>query len=280
MGTILRHGSEAQKRQYLPAIARGELRLQAFGVTEPTTGTDTTALRRSRGRDGDRYVVNGQKIWIVAREHSDLMLLLARTTPREQVTKRTDGLSVFMVDMRDAVGHGLTIRPIRTMMNHDTTEVFFDDLEVPVENLIGEEGQGLPLHARRHERRAHPDRRRMHRRRAMVHRTRLPLRQRAGRVRPADRAEPGRAVPDRARLCAIARRRPDGARRGRALFDGGAAVRRRGQHGEAAGRRRVVGGGQRVPANPWRLRLRRGIRHRTQVPRDAAVSGGADLAPT
>ncbi len=143
MGTILRHGSEAQKRAYLPAIARGELRLQAFGVTEPTSGTDTTALRTFARRDGDRYVISGQKIWTSRAEHSDLMLLLARTTPREQAAKRTDGISTFIVDMRAAIGHGLTIRPIRTMMNHNSCEVFFDELAIPAENLLGEEGRGF-----------------------------------------------------------------------------------------------------------------------------------------
>ena len=128
MGTILRHGSAAQKAEYLPKIARGELRLQAFGVTEPTSGTDTTRIRTFARREGDRYIVNGQKIWISRAEHSDLMVLLVRTTPRDQVAKPTDGMSVLLVDLRDAVGHGLTIRPIRTMINHATTELFFDDL--------------------------------------------------------------------------------------------------------------------------------------------------------
>ena len=142
MGTVLRHGSDAQKQQYLPAIARGELRLQAFGVTEPTSGTDTLALRTTATRDGnDAYVVNGQKIWTSRAEYSDLMLLLCRTTPRDQVKKRTEGLSVFIVDMREA--KGLTIQPIRTMMNHATTQVFFDQMRVPAENLIGTEGQGF-----------------------------------------------------------------------------------------------------------------------------------------
>jgi len=142
MGTVLRHGSEAQKQKYLPAIARGELRLQAFGVTEPTSGTDTLSLRTTATRAGnDAYVVNGQKIWTSRAEYSDLMLLLARTTPRDQVKKRTEGLSVFLVDMRDA--KGLAIQPIRTMMNHATTQVFFDNMPVPAENLIGEEGQGF-----------------------------------------------------------------------------------------------------------------------------------------
>jgi alkylation response protein AidB-like acyl-CoA dehydrogenase len=143
MGTVLRHGNADQKQRYLPKIATGELRLQAFGVTEPTSGTDTLALRTTAARDGnDSYVINGQKIWTSRAEHSDLMLLLARTTPREQIRKRTEGLSVFLVEMK-AAGDGLKINPIRTMMNHATTEVFFDDVRVPAENLIGEEGQGF-----------------------------------------------------------------------------------------------------------------------------------------
>ncbi|MGP1282965.1 MAG: acyl-CoA dehydrogenase family protein [Parasphingopyxis sp.] len=143
MGTLLRHGSDAQKQDYLPRIARGELRLQAFGVTEPTSGTDTLSLKTVARKDGDHYVVNGQKIWTSRAEHSDLMLLLARTTPRADVEKRTGGLSVFVVDMREALGNGLTIKPIDTMMNHATTEVFFDDMRVPAANLVGEEGQGF-----------------------------------------------------------------------------------------------------------------------------------------
>ena len=143
MNAILRHGSEAQKSRYLPAIASGALRLQAFGVTEPTSGTDTLNLRTTAVRDGDDYVVNGQKIWTSRAEHSDLMLLLARTTPRDQVAKKVEGLSVFLVDMREAVGNGMTIKPIRTMMNHSTTEIFFDNLRVPTANLIGEEGKGF-----------------------------------------------------------------------------------------------------------------------------------------
>jgi alkylation response protein AidB-like acyl-CoA dehydrogenase len=143
MGTLLRHGSDEQKAKWLPKIASGELRLQAFGVTEPTSGTDTTSLKTTARRDGDHYVVNGQKIWTSRAEHSDLMILLARTTPKDQVKKRTEGLSVFIVDMREAKGNGLTIRPIRTMMNHATTEVFFDNMKVPAENLIGEEGKGF-----------------------------------------------------------------------------------------------------------------------------------------
>ena len=143
MGTLLRHGSEEQKTKWLPGIASGALRLQAFGVTEPSSGTDTLSLRTTARREGDHYMIDGQKIWTSRAEHSDLMLLLARTTPRDQVEKRTDGLSVFMVDMREAVGNGLTIRPTRTMINHNTTEVFFDNMRVPAENLIGVEGKGF-----------------------------------------------------------------------------------------------------------------------------------------
>ncbi|MDP3407727.1 acyl-CoA dehydrogenase family protein [Bosea sp. (in: a-proteobacteria)] len=143
MGTVLRHGSEAQKQAWLPRVASGELRLQAFGVTEPTSGTDTTALRTTAKREGDHYIVNGQKIWTSRAAQSDLMLLLARTTPRDQVAKRTDGLSVFLLDMREALKSGLTIRPIRTMMNHATTEVFFDNVRIPADNLVGEEGKGF-----------------------------------------------------------------------------------------------------------------------------------------
>jgi acyl-CoA dehydrogenase len=143
MGTLLRHGSDEQKRRYLPAIAAGELRLQAFGVSEPTTGSDTTQLKTAAVRKGDRYVVRGQKIWISRAEHSDLLLLVVRTTPITDIKKRTDGLSILLVDLRQALGHGLTIRPIRTMMNHATTELFFDDLEVPADALVGDEGKGF-----------------------------------------------------------------------------------------------------------------------------------------
>jgi acyl-CoA dehydrogenase len=143
MGTVLRHGSTAQKETWLPKIATGEVRLQAFGVTEPTAGTDTTSISTTAVRQGDRYVVNGQKVWTSRAEHSDLMVLLARTTPKAEITKKTEGLSVFLVDMREAVGRGLTIKPIRTMFNHATTEVFFDNLEIPADSLIGEEGKGF-----------------------------------------------------------------------------------------------------------------------------------------
>jgi acyl-CoA dehydrogenase len=143
MGTVLNHGSAAQKAEYLPKIASGELRLQAFGVTEPDAGTDTTRITTFARRDGDHYVVSGQKLWISRAEHSDLMVLLCRTTPRDQAARPSDGMSVLLVDMRQAVGAGLTIRPVRTMINHATTELFFEDLKVPAQNLIGEEGRGF-----------------------------------------------------------------------------------------------------------------------------------------
>ena len=143
MGTLLRHGSEVQKQRYLPKIAAGELRLQAMAVTEPTTGTDTTKIKTTAVRQGDRYVVNGQKVWISRIQHSDLMILLARTTPLTEVKKKSEGMSIFIVDLRDAIGHGMAVRPILNMVNHETNELFFDNLEIPVENLIGEEGKGF-----------------------------------------------------------------------------------------------------------------------------------------
>ncbi|MDN7580084.1 acyl-CoA dehydrogenase family protein [Burkholderia orbicola] len=143
MGTLLRHGSAEQKRAYLPKIASGELRLQSMAVTEPTTGTDTTKIKTTAERRGDRYVINGQKVWISRVQHSDLMILLARTTPLADVKKKSEGMSIFVVDLHDAIGHGLTVRPIPNMVNHETNELFFDNLEIPAENLIGEEGQGF-----------------------------------------------------------------------------------------------------------------------------------------
>ena len=143
MGTLIRHGSEEQKRKYLPRIATGELRLQSMGVTEPTTGTDTTRIKTTAVKQGDRYVINGQKVWISRIQHSDLMILLARTTPLDQVKKKSEGMSIFLVDLKNAVGKGLTVRPILNMVNHETNELFFDNLEIPAENLIGEEGQGF-----------------------------------------------------------------------------------------------------------------------------------------
>ena len=143
MGTLLRHGSAAQKSHYLPKIASGELRLQSMGVTEPTTGTDTTKLKTTAVKRGDRYVVNGQKVWISRVQHSDLMILLARTTPLAEVKRKSEGMSIFIVDLRDSIGKGLTVRPIPNMVNHETNELFFENLEIPAENLIGEEGQGF-----------------------------------------------------------------------------------------------------------------------------------------
>ena len=143
MNTLLKYGSAAQKQEYLPRIATGELRLQAFGVSEPTSGTDTLSLRTVAVRDGDYYIINGQKIWTSRAEYSDLMMLLARTTPREEVASKTEGLSIFLVDMRKVVGNGMTIKPIRTMMNHSTTEIFFDDMRIPASALVGEEGKGF-----------------------------------------------------------------------------------------------------------------------------------------
>jgi acyl-CoA dehydrogenase len=143
MGTLLRHGSQEQKRKYLPKIASGDLRLQSMGVTEPTTGTDTTKIKTTAERRGDRYVINGQKVWISRVQHSDLMILLARTTPLADVKKKSEGMSIFIVDLREAIGHGLTVQPILNMVNHETNELFFDNLEIPAENLIGEEGQGF-----------------------------------------------------------------------------------------------------------------------------------------
>jgi len=143
MGTVLRHGSPEQKQRWLPAVADGSIRLQAFGVTEPTAGTDTTSISTFARRDGDTYVINGQKVWTSRAEHSDLMVLLARTTPKDQVSKKSEGLSVFLVDMREAKGEGLTIKPIATMLNHATTEIFFDNLVIPADSLIGEEGKGF-----------------------------------------------------------------------------------------------------------------------------------------
>ena len=143
MNTLVRHGSEAQRRRYLPRIAAGELRLQSMGVTEPTTGTDTTRIKTTAVRKGDRYLVNGQKVWISRVRHSDLMILLARTTPLDQVEKKTEGLSLFIVDIAEAMAGGMTVRPILNMVNHETSELFFDHLEIPAENLIGEEGQGF-----------------------------------------------------------------------------------------------------------------------------------------
>ena len=209
MGTLLRHGSAEQKQRYLPKIASGELRLQSMGVTEPTAGTDTTKIKTTAVRSGDRYVVNGQKVWISRVQHSDLMILLARTTPLAEVTKKSEGMSIFLVDLREAIGHGMTVRPIANMVNHETNELFFENLEIPAENLIGEEGKGFRyildgLNAERtliaaecigdgHW---------------FIDRV-AALREGARRVRPADRPEPGRAVSDRRGAHRGGGRRPD-----------------------------------------------------------------------
>ena len=145
MGSVLRHGSDEQKKQYLPKIASGEIRMQSFGVTEPTTGTDTTSLKTTARKEGDKYIVNGQKVWISRIQHTDLMILLARTTNKDEVVKKTDGLSAFILDVKKAEGNGLTIRPIESMINHHSCELFFDDLEVPAENLLGQEGKGFKV---------------------------------------------------------------------------------------------------------------------------------------
>ena len=145
MGSVLRHGSDEQKKQYLPKIASGEIRMQSFGVTEPTTGTDTTSLKTTARKEGDKYIVNGQKVWISRIQHTDLMILLARTTNKDEVAKKTDGLSAFILDVKKAEGNGLTIRPIESMINHHSCELFFDDLEVPAENLLGQEGKGFKV---------------------------------------------------------------------------------------------------------------------------------------
>ena len=274
MGTLLRHGSEAHKRQYLPKIADGSLRLQAFGVSEPNTGTDTTQLKTMAVRNGDRYVINGQKIWISRAEHSDLMLLLARTTPVDQVKKRTEGLSTILVDLRQAVGHGLRIRPIRTMMNHATTELFFDNLEVPVENLVGEEGQGFRylLDSLNAERiliasECIGDARWFLERTCRYANERVvfgrPIGKNQGIQFPIAR---GYANLEAARLMVA---------RAASLFDSGKAVRPRGEYGEAAGGRRFLGTGECRRANVRRIRLCRGVRHRTKIPRDAALSSRA-----
>jgi len=275
MGTLLRHGSDAQKREYLPRIAAGELRLQSMGVTEPTTGTDTTKIKTTAVRRGDRYVINGQKVWISRVQHSDLMILLARTTPLDQVTRKSEGMSIFLVDLHEAVKHGMSIRPIPNMVNHETNELFFDNLEIPADNLIGEEGKGFKyildgLNAER----------------TLIaaecigdgygSSTRSPPTPRNAWCSAAPSARTRRAVPHRAGPHQRRGGQPDAlrslppVRRPRTL-------RRPGQHGQAAGRRRVLGSRQRLPAIPWRLRLCHRIRRRTQIPRNPPVSGCADL---
>jgi acyl-CoA dehydrogenase len=256
MGTLLRHGRKRRSRQYLPRIATGELRLQSMGVTEPSTGTDTTRLKTTAVRNGDRYVVNGQKVWISRIQHSDLMILLARTTPLADVKRKSDGMSIFLVDLRDAIGHGMTVRPILNMVNHETNELFFDDLELPAENLIGEEGKGFRyildgLNAERTLIAAEciGDGYWFIERAAKYANERIvfdrPIGKNQGVQFPIADAymEVEAANLMRFQRLRAVRRAP--------------AVRRRGQHGEASRGEGVVGGRQRLPADARRLRLRR-----------------------
>ena len=265
MGTVLRHGSAEQKRKYLPKIATGELRLQSMAVTEPTAGTDTTKIKTVAVKKGDRYVVNGQKVWTSRVQHSDLMIVLARTTPLEQVKKKSEGMSIFIVDLREAGGKGIAIKPIRNMVNHETNELFFDNLEVPAENLIGEEGKGFRyildgLNAERILIAAECigdgywfiDRATKYASERVVFDR--PIGKNQGIQFPIARAYVNVEAANLMRFKAAA------------LFDAHKAVRRGGEHGEAAGGRCVVGSGQRLPADARRLRLRRRIRHRAQIP--------------
>ena len=244
MGALLRHGSEAQKREYLPRIASGELRLQAFSVTEAEAGSDTTSIATTARRDGDEYVVDGHKNWTSRIAQSDLLLLLARTAERDEHA-RSAGLSLFLVDLREVRAESIEVTQVRTMFNYATNEVRYRGLRIPAASPDRRGGRGLPLRDRRLERRAHPARRGGDRRRLLVHRPGQRLRRPARGVRPPDRRQPGRAVPDRPRLHAGPRRRPDALRGGAALRRR-RALRRRGQHGQAAelggelGRRRCV----------------------------------------
>ena len=276
MGTLLRHGSEAQKREYLPKIASGELRLQAFGVTEPEAGTDTTSLRTTAVRRGDSYLVNGRKMYISRVQHSDAMVLLARTDAARPSQRKSDGLSVFLIDLHAAIGHGLTVNPRRVMINNVTNELVFEDLEIPAGALLGEEGEGFRYildgmnaeriliaaecvgngrwFVERASRRANE--------REVFGR---PIGANQGIQFPLARAHVHVEAADLMRF--------DAARR----FDAGEPCGARGQHGPAARRRRRLGGRQRRDADVRRLRLRQRVRRRAQVPRDAPVPGRADL---
>ena len=277
MGTILRHGSDEQKQRYLPKIASGELRLQAFGVTEPTAGSDTTRIQTTAERVDGGYVVRGQKIWTSRAQHSDLMLLLARTTPLDEVEKRTEGLSTFIVDMQQALAAGtMTIRPIRTMMNHATTEIFLDGVEVPADALVGEEGKGFRyiLDGMNAERiliaaECIGDGRWFVEKAAAYASERVvfgrPIGQNQGVQFPIARAHAAIEAADLMRYKAAW------------LFEQGQPCGAEANTGEAARLRGVVGGGERLPRHARRLRLRRGVRHRAQVPRDAPVHGRAGL---
>lgn len=275
MGTLLNHGSAEQKRLYLPKIASGELRLQAFGVTEPESGTDTTSIRTFARREGDHFTITGQKLWTSRAEHSDLMLLLARTTPRDQVAKRTDGLSVFIVDMANSLGQGMSIKPIRTMMNHATTEVFFDGLKVPARNLIGEEGKGFRyiLSGMNAERiligaECIGDAKWFIEKAVIYAKDRVvfgrPIGQNQGIQFPIAKAY--------ANLRAAERRRAHG-REIRPAVRRRQGLRIRSEYGEDARGRCCLGSGECLYSDPWRLRFRRGFRHRAQVPGNPALSG-------
>jgi alkylation response protein AidB-like acyl-CoA dehydrogenase len=274
MGTLLRHGSEEQKRRYLPRIAAGELRLQAFGVTEPTAGSDTTRIQTSARRVEGGHVIRGQKIWTSRALHSDLMLLLARTTPLDEVERKSDGMSVFLIDMK-AAGDRLTIRPIATMMNHATTEVFLDDVEVPDDALVGAEGEGFRyildgMNAERILLAAEciGDGRWFVEKAVRYANERVvfgrPIGANQGVQSPIARARRARGGRPRA----LPRRVP---------LRAGAPVRRRGEHGEAARVGGVLAGGERLPRHARRRRVRRGVRRRAQVPRDAPLLRRARL---
>jgi alkylation response protein AidB-like acyl-CoA dehydrogenase len=276
MNTLVRHGSEEQRKRYLPRIASGELRLQSMGVTEPTTGTDTTKIKTTAVRTGDRYVINGQKVWISRIQHSDLMILLARTTPLDQVAKKSEGLSIFIVDLHEAQAKGMTVRPILNMVNHETNELFFDNLEIPAENLIGEEGQGFKyiltgLNAERTLIAAEC----IGDGYWFIDKVTAYTKERVVFGRPIGQNQ-GRAVPDRRELHRGRGGEPD-ALRGLPTLRRRAALRHPGEHGQASRRKGVLGGGKCLHPVPWRLRLRLRVRCRAQVPRDPALSGRADL---
>jgi len=276
MGTVLRHGSEAQKQAYLPDVASGKLRLQAFGVTEPSSGTDTTSLKTFARREGDSYIVNGQKIWTSRAEYSDLMILLARTTPRDQVAKRTEGLSVFIVDMREAIGNGLTIRPIRTMMNHATTEIFFDDLRVPAENLIGEEGKGFRyilsgMNAERILIAAEC----IGDAKWFIEKATTYAKERSVFGRPIGQNQ-GVQFPI-AKAYAQMRAAELMVQQAIALYEAGGNCGAEANMAKMLAADAFLRGGQCLCPDPWRLRLRRGIRRRTQIPRNPPLPGRPDL---
>jgi acyl-CoA dehydrogenase len=276
MSAIVRSGSAVQKQKYLPRVATGELRIQSMGVTEPTTGSDTTQLKTAAVKRDGRWIINGQKVWISRVQHSDLMILLARTTPISEVQKKSDGLSCFLIDLRLAIGNGLTVRPIPNMVNHETNELFFDNLEIPAENLLGEEGNGFRtildgLNAERTLIAAEC----IGDGRWFVDRA-AKYAERASCIRPKDRAEPRRSVSDRRSLHRGRSRRSDALQGVRAVRRA-PAVRRRSQHGQAFGGQGELGGGKCMFADAWRFRVRQRIRHRAKIPRNPPLSGRSDL---